>query len=75
MKLSPAPISLLALRLKEEMGVHEVGIRGAAKMIGCSPTTVSRMCRGEIPDVATIQKVCKWVNQDFIISAEEEEGK
>ncbi len=41
-----------------------MGIRAAAKEIGISPSTLSRIERGHIPDVATLDKVCKWIGEN-----------
>ena len=41
-----------------------MGIRAAAKEIGISPTTLSRIERGHVPDLRTLDKVCEWVGED-----------
>lgn len=41
-----------------------MGIRAAAKEIGISPTTLSRIERGHVPDLKTLDKVCEWVGED-----------
>lgn len=41
-----------------------MGIRAAAMEIGISPTTLSRIERGHIPDVATLNKVCEWIGTE-----------
>ena len=41
-----------------------MGVRAAAAEIGISPTTLSRIERGHIPDLGTIEKVCAWIGQD-----------
>lgn len=41
-----------------------MGIRAAANEIGISPTTLSRIERGHIPDMKTLEKVCDWVGED-----------
>jgi len=41
-----------------------MGIRAAAKEIGISPTTLSRIERGHIPDIKTLDKVCAWIGED-----------
>ena len=52
----------LAQRLQRERG--SMGIRAAAKEIGISPTTLSRLERGHIPDLKTLEKVCDWLEVD-----------
>ena len=41
-----------------------MGIRAAAKEIGISPTTLSRIERGHVPDLRTLEKVCDWIGVD-----------
>lgn len=41
-----------------------MGIRAAAAEIGISPTTLSRIERGHVPDVGTLNKVCAWIEED-----------
>lgn len=41
-----------------------MGVRAAAAEIGISPTTLSRIERGHVPDVSTLDKVCLWLEQD-----------
>jgi DNA-binding XRE family transcriptional regulator len=40
------------------------GIRAAAKEIEISPTTLSKIENGHVPDQMTLQKVCKWIGQE-----------
>ena len=40
-----------------------MGIRAAANEIGISPTTLSRIERGHIPDMKTLDKICQWVGE------------
>ncbi|MDN5786531.1 helix-turn-helix transcriptional regulator [Pseudorhodobacter sp.] len=41
-----------------------MGVRAAAKEIGISPSTLSRVENGHVPDVGTLEKVCTWLGQD-----------
>lgn len=43
-----------------------MGIRAAAAEIGISPTTLSRIERGNVPDMGTLHKVCLWIGEDPI---------
>jgi len=52
-------IHLLSRTLVEKRG--EQGIRAAAKEIGVSPATLSRVERGFLPDLETFSKICEWV--------------
>ena len=40
------------------------GLREAAKEIGISPATLSRIENGQVPDLETFQAVCKWLEMD-----------
>lgn len=40
------------------------GIREAAAAIGVSPATLSRVERGNLPDLETFKKICSWVQVD-----------
>lgn len=40
------------------------GIREVAQEIEISPATLSRVERGNIPDLATFGKICKWLELD-----------
>lgn len=51
----------------ETLGVHirrkrgEQGVRAAAKQIGISSATLSRVERGFFPDLVTFRKICLWL--------------
>jgi len=49
-------------KLQEKRG--SMGIREAAKLIGISPATLSRIENGKIPDLDTFAKLCKWLEID-----------
>lgn len=40
------------------------GLRAMAREIGISPTTLSRLSRGGMPDMATFVAVCRWLDMD-----------
>jgi transcriptional regulator with XRE-family HTH domain len=40
------------------------GLREAAKEIGVSPATLSRIENGQVPDLETFQAVCRWLEID-----------
>ncbi len=42
----------------------ERGVREVAKEIGISPATLSRIERGNVPDLDTFGKVCRWLRID-----------
>lgn len=41
-----------------------LGVRAAAKEIGVSPATLSRVERGFVPDLETFRKICGWLGLD-----------
>lgn len=49
-------LARLTLRRRGSMG-----IRAAAGEIGISPTTLSRIERGHVPDLKTLNRVCDWI--------------
>lgn len=55
-------LETLGRRLAEKRG--EVGVRAAAREIGVSPATLSRVERGYLPDLETFSKICKWLQVD-----------
>lgn len=42
-----------------------MGIRAAAREIGISPTTLSKIEKGHIPDQVTLKKVCDWIGEEI----------
>lgn len=42
----------------------EKGIREAAREVGVSPATLSRIENGKVPDLETFSKVCRWLGED-----------
>jgi DNA-binding Xre family transcriptional regulator len=48
--------------LKKQRG--SVGVRAAAKEIGISAATLSRVESGKQPDLATFAKICDWLEID-----------
>lgn len=44
---------------------EELGIREAAKAIGISAATLSRIENGNIPDLITCKKICDWLHVDM----------
>lgn len=52
-------LAKLVLRRRGSMG-----IRAAAKEIEISPTTLSRIERGHIPDKKTLDTICKWLGEE-----------
>lgn len=40
------------------------GVREAAKEVGISPATLSRVENGHVPDLETYRKICLWLGED-----------
>lgn len=55
-------IDRLAQRIQERRAGK--GIREAAREVGVSPATLSRVENGKIPDLDTFSKICKWLDED-----------
>ncbi len=47
--------------LKEWRWAKKLGVRAAAKLMGVSAPTLSRVERGENPDGKTLAKIIKWL--------------
>lgn len=41
-----------------------MGVRVAAKEIGISPTTLTRIEKGHVPDVGTLNKLSEWLGEE-----------
>lgn len=41
-----------------------LGVRAAAKEIGISSATLSRIENGNVPDLVTFASICKWLDKD-----------
>lgn len=52
----------LSLKTKQKRG--GMGIRAAAKEIGISPATLSRIETGKQPDLKSFRLICEWLNID-----------
>jgi len=57
-------LETLGVNLAQVRVSKGIGIRGAAQEIGISPTTLSRIENGNIPDLQTFKKVCVWMKAD-----------
>ncbi len=55
-------IAELGLLLARKRG--NMGVRAAAREIGISPSTLSRIENGHIPDVGTLEKICEWIGEE-----------
>jgi len=55
-------ITNLGKMIKEHRGT--LGVRAAAKEVGISPATFSRIENGHVPDLEKFANICKWLGQD-----------
>lgn len=55
-------LETLGLKVAEQRGRR--GVREAAKEIGISAATVSRVERGKLPDLHNFGKICRWLGVD-----------
>lgn len=60
-KLRPS-LDTLGELIREKRGA--MGIREAAKEIGISPSTLSRVERGHLPDLENFRLICRWLAID-----------
>lgn len=60
--MSKLTLRTLGRKIVEKRG--SVGIREAAQEIGISPATLSRVERGNLPDLQTFGKICGWLGID-----------
>lgn len=55
-------LDTLGMLIKEKRG--ELGVRAAAKEVGISPATLSRVENGHLPDLENFRLICKWIEVD-----------
>jgi transcriptional regulator with XRE-family HTH domain len=55
-------LSSIGSVLKEKRESKNQGIREAAKEIGISSATLSRIENGKLPDLESFSKICKWLH-------------
>ena len=60
--MSEISLQTLVEQLKERRGGQ--GIRKTAEQIGISAATLSRVERGNLPDLETFGKICSWLEID-----------
>ena len=53
-------------RLAQRIQEHRAGkgIREAAKEVGVSSATLSRVENGKVPDLETFSRICRWLQED-----------
>lgn len=56
------PIEELGRRIVLRRG--KMGVRAAAADVGVSPATLSRIENGQMPDLHTFAKICRWLELD-----------
>jgi transcriptional regulator with XRE-family HTH domain len=54
----------LGRRVAKHREMLGLGIRAAAKEIGVSHPTLSRIERGHLPDLENYQRICRWLGED-----------
>jgi transcriptional regulator with XRE-family HTH domain len=63
-----ATLEDLGRRVSLHRGSLALGIRAAAKEIGISHATLSRIERGHLPDLENYQRICRWLGDDPEVS-------
>ena len=56
------PTRRIGKLLREKRGKR--GIREVAREIGIAPASLSRIEHGTLPDLASFQKICRWLDAD-----------
>lgn len=54
----------LGRRVAKHRETLGLGIRAAAREIGVSHPTLSRIERGHLPDLENYQRICRWLGED-----------
>ncbi len=62
MPMESIRIQQLAKRIQERRAGK--GVREAAKDVGISPATLSRVENEHVPDLETYRKICLWLDED-----------
>lgn len=60
--MSNMSLKNIGRKIQEKRG--SMGLREAAKNIGISPATLSRIENGKVPDLDTFSKLCRWLDID-----------
>ena len=55
-------IKQLARRIADKRA--GIGVREAARQVGISPATLSRVENEKIPDLETFSRICRWLDED-----------
>ena len=62
-------LDMLATYLKSEIEEKSISMRGAAREIGCSPATLSRLLKGtgsqNIPDAINLMRAASWLGKSL----------
>ena len=57
--MATAHLGQIGTLIRERRGTR--GVRNAAREIGVSPATLSRVENGKQPDLTTFEKLCRWL--------------
>ncbi len=60
--MEPDRMARFAQRIQDKRAGK--GIREAAKEVGVSSATLSRVENGKVPDLDTFGKICRWLGED-----------
>jgi len=73
-ELPPLTLDCLGDHVRRKRSIDRIGVRGAAKEIGVSPTTVSRIENGYLPDPEKFMAFCKWLGFKVIFERIKDES-
>lgn len=69
-------VNALAEAIQRHRGDKKLTVRAAAdQMENVSPSTLSRIERGSLPDLDTYMRICRWLNVDPVHFANKPIGK
>lgn len=73
MKHKKFDTELFSITISNKCHLYRISLRTAAKQIGISAPTLSRLQNKRLPDLITYQRCCKWLNVDMDFFFEDNE--
>lgn len=66
LEMPPLTLDNLGEHVRRKRALEKIGVREAAKILEMSPTTVSRIENGHLPDPEKFLKFCDWLGFNVI---------
>ena len=73
-EMPPLTLDSLGAHVRRKRAIDKIGVREAGRILGMSPTTVSRIENGHLPDPEKFLKFCDWLGFDVIFEQREDNG-